>query len=427
MESKRSKRGLFHNKTRYCIVTFVVLMGCSSMQAEWKPADGPLMTRWAKEVSPDNAHPEYPRPQMVRKDWLNLNGLWEYAITAKDESKPAKFDGQILVPYPVESALSGVMKKVGEKNRLWYRRTFRIPRKWKGQRVLLHFGAVDWDATVWVNGKRLGNHRGGYDPFTFDVTDALKETGKQEIILSVWDPTNTGSQPRGKQVKKPGGIMYTAVTGIWQTVWLEPVPETYIEAIRIVPDVDNNKVQITANVIGDVNEYYVNAVVKIGDFNRVAGGSLGLRTLGIKIPEPKLWSPDSPALYDLKVKLIKKLKNRHKTYDEVGSYFGMRKIEIKKDEAGINRLLLNNKVLFQYGPLDQGWWPDGLYTAPTDEALRYDIEVLKKIGCNMLRKHVKVEPARLYYWCDKLGLMVWQDMASGNNKTVRRFTIIRVL
>ena len=416
MESKQSERGLFQRKILYWVVVCGVLCINSSVWAKWKPANGPLMTRWSKDVSPSNAHPEYPRPQMVRKDWQNLNGLWEYAITAKDAQQPGKFDGQILVPFPVESALSGVMKPVGENKRLWYRRTFEIPRKWKGQRVLLHFGAVDWDTTVWVNGKELGNHKGGYDAFTFDITDALKKSGSQEIVLSVWDPTDTGNQPRGKQVKKPGGIMYTAVTGIWQTVWLEPVPETYIAALKIVPDVDNSKMQITVNVIGDVNEYYVNAIVKIGDFGRVAGGSRGLCTLQIKIPEPKLWSPDSPNLYDLKVKLLKKLKTSHETYDEVSSYFGMRKIEVKKDEAGFNRLFLNDKVVFQYGPLDQGWWPDGLYTAPTDEALRYDIEVLKKIGCNMLRKHVKVEPARLYYWCDKLGLMVWQDMASGNNK-----------
>jgi hypothetical protein len=427
MESKRSERGLFANKTRYWVVISAVLMVCSSIQAEWKPADGPLMTQWAKEVSPNNAHPEYPRPQMVRKDWLNLNGLWEYAITTKDKSKPAKFDGQILVPFPIESALSGVMKPVGEKNRLWYRRTFRIPRKWKGQRLLLHFGAVDWDTTVWVNGKELGNHRGGYDPFTFDITDALKDTGKQEIILAVWDPTNAGSQPRGKQVKKPGGIWYTAVTGIWQTVWLEPVPETYINRLVLTPDVDNKCLHIVAKVAGPIEGMGIKPtggpvdaltieVTAYDGTKEVATAASGANDkFHLTLADPKLWSPDSPHLYKLRIGLKKTVDD--KTFDTVRSYFGMRKIEVKKDEAGINRLFLNNKVLFQYGPLDQGWWPDGLYTAPTDEALRYDIEVLKKIGCNMLRKHVKVEPARLYYWCDKLGLMVWQDMASGNNKT----------
>ena len=428
MESKRSERGLFQNKIRYLVVICAALMVCSSMQAEWKPADGPLLTRWAKDVQPDNAHSEYPRPQMVREDWLNLNGLWEYAITAKDESKPAKFDGQILVPFPVESALSGVMKPVGEKNRLWYRRTFKTPGKWKGQRILLHFGAVDWDTTVWVNGKELGSHRGGYDPFTFDITDALKDTGKQEIILSVWDPTDAGSQPRGKQVKRPGGIMYTAVTGIWQTVWLEPVPQSHIRSIKIEPDVDENRFWLTVDVAGQPKKYVVHGEVILPpdkDGHRDVSGRWDYpgKRFFLSLPgsrKPRLWSPDSPYLYDLRIALHEK-KDRtslgSKKVDEVRSYCGLRKISLGKDEAGINRLFLNNKVLFQFGPLDQGWWPDGLYTAPTDEALRYDIEVLKKIGCNMLRKHVKVEPARLYYWCDKLGLMVWQDMASGNNKT----------
>jgi hypothetical protein len=356
---------------------------------------------------------------MVRKDWLNLNGLWDYAITARDAEQPEKFDGEILVPFPCESALSGVMKPVNKDKRLWYRRTFRVPRKWKGQRVLLHFGAVDWDTTVWVNGKELGNHKGGYDAFTFDITNALKTSGSQEIVLSVWDPTNDGSQPRGKQVKKPGGIMYTAVTGIWQTVWLEPVPESYVKAIKIVPDIDAQKVEVTLNLSASAGENLV-TVTLLGGKKKGPRGTARIRgdggpvTRSLKLPvkDAKLWSPDSPFLYGLKITVT----GDDGVTDELSSYFGMRKIEVRKDEAGINRLFLNGKSLFQYGPLDQGWWPDGLYTAPTDEALRYDIEVLKKIGCNMLRKHVKIEPARLYYWCDKLGLMVWQDMASGNNK-----------
>jgi len=303
-----------------------------------------------------------------------------------------------------------VMKKVGERNRLWYQRTFNIPRKWKGQRVLLHFGAVDWDTTVWVNGKELGSHRGGYDPFTFNVTDTLKKSGSQEIVLSVWDPTNAGSQPRGKQVKNPRGIWYTAVTGIWQTVWLEPVPDdAHITKLRITTDIDASTVTIEPEYKAKVGIVYPGIKVEVLDNgNVIAGGRFAWKRLTIKLDNPKLWSPDSPHLYDVKIELGS---------DKVLTYFGMRKIEIKKDEAGINRLFLNNKPLFQYGPLDQGWWPDGLYTAPTDEALKYDIEVLKKLGCNMLRKHVKVEPARLYYWCDKLGLMVWQDMPNGNNKS----------
>ena len=387
-----------------------VLLLCSSVFAEWQPAEGPLMTRWAEKITPKNVHSEYPRPQMVRKNWQNLNGLWDYAIVPKDSQKPDTFDGQILVPFPVESALSGVMKPVGEENRLWYRRTFEIPRKWQGQSMLLHFGAVDWDTTVWVNGKEVGGHKGGYDPFTFDITDALNDAGQQEVVLSVWDPTNTGTQPRGKQVKKPGGIWYTAVTGIWQTAWVEPVPEAYIKWIKIVPDIDSESVHITA-ACTDPAGYSVEIEAKEGWFTKTKKKGMAGEELVLNINNPKLWSPDSPFLYDLKVTLKN---SKGKKVDAVSSYFGMRKIEVRKDKKGINRLFLNNKSLFQYGPLDQGWWPDGLYTAPTDAALRYDIEVLKKLGCNMLRKHVKIEPARLYYWCDKLGLMVWQDMPSGD-------------
>jgi len=403
-------------RSLFSVLCFLCI--CSSIRANWQPAKGPLMTRWSKQVSPDNVHVEYPRPQMVRKNWLNLNGLWEYAIQPKDEPQPKNFDSQILVPFPAESALSGVMKPVGEENRLWYRRTFEIPRKWANQSVLLlHFGAVDWDTTVWVNHKEIGSHRGGYDPFTFDITDALNDGGAQEIILSVWDPTNAGYQPRGKQVKKPGGIWYTAVTGIWQTVWLEPVAAAHIESLNIVPDVDSKTVDVVLNLVSPAGEAAATVTV-LDRRKKVASGQIkitgegGIATLSIKlaVKNAKLWSPDSPFLYDLKVTLT----HNGKIVDKLSSYFGMRKISLGKDKEGVTRIFLNNKPLFQFGPLDQGWWPDGLYTAPTDGALRYDIEVLKKLGCNMLRKHVKVEPARLYYWCDKLGLMVWQDMPNGD-------------
>jgi hypothetical protein len=376
---------------------------------------------------------------MVRQDWLNLNGLWEYAICAKDVECPDSFDGQILVPFPVESALSGVMKPVGPDNRLWYSRSFEIPARWKGKRVLLHFGAVDWEATVWVNGKELGTHRGGYDPFSFDITDALKDSGTQQIAIRVWDPTDAGSQPRGKQVRKPNGIWYTAVTGIWQTVWLEPVNSVYIKSLKMQPDIDTGMLRLRVEIGGQVSKadkFEVRAtmpgpgVQMATDIEKAFGfahGAIG-KELQIRIKDPRLWTPDSPFLYDLEValgeeasrtesKTPKALTVSYEMVDRVTSYFGMRKISLGKDEAGILRLCLNNKPLFQYGPLDQGWWPDGLYTAPTDEALRYDIEVLKKLGCNMMRKHVKIEPARFYYWCDKLGLIVWQDMPSGNNRS----------
>ncbi|MBE3068979.1 MAG: glycoside hydrolase family 2 [Planctomycetes bacterium] len=397
-----------------CVVGLVcVALGCSrSAVAAWKPADGPLMTRWAKDVAPGKVHPEYPRPQMVRKDWMDLNGLWQYATAAEGEAPPAgkDLDGEILVPFPIQSALSGVMK---EADRLWYRRTFKVPDGWKGRRVLLHFGAVDWEATVYVNGKQVGDHRGGYDAFSADITDALKAGGDQELVVGVFDPTDKGNQPRGKQVLKPGGIMYTAVTGIWQTVWLEPVPEARIGRLVLTPDVDGKCLRLTVAAAGDGDGLTVEAVAtdggkEVGKVSGKAGAELRL-----SVPDAKLWSPDTPHLYDLKVQLSA----GGKVVDSVASYFGMRKIEIGKDDKGVTRILLNGKFVFQVGPLDQGWWPDGLYIAPTDEAFKYDVEITRKLGFNMARKHVKVEPDRWYYWCDKLGLMVWQDMPSGNNAT----------
>ena len=377
----------------------------STGMADWKPAKGPLSTRWTNEVTPDSALPEHPRPQMARADWQNLNGLWDYALVAKDAAWPEKFGGQILVPFAVESALSGVMRKVTPDQALWYRRTFSVPEEWSGKRVLLNFGGVDWEASAWLNGQKLGEHRGGYDPFSFDASHALR-SGENELVLRVWDPTNEGYQPRGKQVLKPGGIWYTPTTGIWQAVWLEPVPETYVRSIRIVPDLHASAVKVTVDADGGEVELTAMADGKeVGTTQGAAG-----QTLAIKLDDIRAWAPDHPFLYDLKVKLTANGKT-----DELSSYFGMRQIEVRKDEIGLNRLFLNGRPLFQYGPLDQGFWPDGLYTAPTDEALRYDIEVTKKLGMNMARKHVKVEPDRWYYWCDKLGLLVWQDMPSGSN------------
>jgi len=374
-------------------------------------ANAKIMSKWAKEVSADKVLPEYPRPQMVRKDWMNLNGQWEYAIRPKNQGRPKVFDGSILVPFCVESALSGVQKKVGEDNRLWYRRSFDVPKKWSSKRVLLHFGAVDWETTVWVNGRKVGSHRGGYDPFTFDVTDALEDTGPQEIVLSVWDPVDEGYQPRGKQVQEPGGIWYTSVTGIWQTVWLEPMNQAYIKSLKIVPDIDAELVRVTVVCSDAAAGYNIVAEAKAGwGVKGKTKADVG-NPIVIPIKRPKLWTPDSPFLYGLKVVL----KNSEgKKVDEVKSYFGMRKIALGKDEKGITRMMLNNEFVFQSGLLDQGWWPDGLYTAPTDQALRYDIEVTKKLGFNLARKHVKIEPARWYFWCDKLGLLVWQDMPSGD-------------
>lgn len=402
---------------------FVCLPG--AVCGQWKSQSAPLMTRWAKDVSPEKVHPEYPRPQMVRESWLNLNGLWDYAIVAKDAPKPQNWDGQILVPFPVESALSGVMQAVGPEKRLWYRRSFTLPNDsaWQDKLVLLHFGAVDWDCTVWVNGQEVGKHRGGYDPFSFDVTPYLKTEGANELLVSVWDPSDAGFQPRGKQVRDPHGIWYTSVTGIWQTVWLEPVPKTYIQRLLIIPDLDRGGFDVSAQVGGADNrsttlavrcDYRYQREGMTGSGSASAQAKRANHTVKLHLGQPARflwWSPDHPQLLDLVVEL-KDAEGR--LLDQVKTYSALRKISLGRDQNGILRLLLNNQPLFQYGTLDQGWWPDGLYTAPTDEALKFDIEITKKYGFNMIRKHVKVEPERWYYWADKLGMLVWQDMPSGD-------------
>ena len=390
-------------------LSLIFLSASSVWSATWQPANGPLKTRWAKDVSPESPHPEYPRPQMVRQDWLNLNGLWDFAITPRD-ALHATFQTQILVPFPVESALSGVMRAVGENDRIWYRRTFELPRKWRGQRLLLHFGAVDFEATVWVNGKEVGRHRGGYDAFSFDITDAVNRSGANELVVIAWDPTDAGTQPRGKQVRKPHGIWYTSSSGIWQTVWLEPVNAAHITELKITPDVDNGTVTVLPSTPPTLGVCMAELTIRDGrKVVHTASVNAG-RSITMPVKNARLWSPEDPHLYNLTICL--KLGSR--TIDKVESYFGMRKISLGKDGKGFTRLLLNNRPYFQFGPLDQGFWPDGLYTAPTDEALRYDIEMTRKLGFNLARKHVKIEPDRWYYWCDKLGLLVWQDMPSGD-------------
>jgi hypothetical protein len=371
------------------------------------------MTRWAAEVNPTNAHPEYPRPQLVRPDWLNLNGLWKYAIQSIGIEAPAtNYEGDILVPFPIESALSGVRRPLDEISTLWYHRQFAVPESWRDKRVRLHFGAVDWQTRVLINGHEVGRHRGGYDAFTFDITDYLKWTGNEEISVAVFDPTE-GDQPRGKQSRKPEGIFYTPTSGIWQTVWLEPVPKVCIDGLQMTPDLDTEslRLNVAANSLSPSLKIEVVAYTNGQEAARATGPAN--TEIILPVQSSHLWSPDDPFLYDLRVTLL----DADKPLDSVSSYFGMRKIALRKDANGVTRMALNNQFVFQIGALDQGFWPDGIYTAPTDEALRYDIEFLKRSGFNLARKHVKVEPDRWYYWCDKLGLLVWQDMPSAYNTT----------
>ena len=384
------------------------------MMGQYAPAGDSLKTRWAAEVTPENVWQEYPRPQMYRLYWENLNGLWDYAIRPKGENNIGEFDGKILVPFCVESSLSGVQKYVGKDNELWYQREFDYALYGK-EHLLLHFGAVDWDCDVWVNDIKVGSHTGGYTPFTFDITQAVKKKGNV-LKVRVWDPTDEGEQPSGKQHVKPHGIWYTPVTGIWQTVWLEVVAnETYIEDLKIIPDIDNQTVTVIPEIVNASGDIKVKVEVYAKNArgrNKIVskGRSINGETVEVAMPvDAILWSPDNPFLYGVDVSVYK----GNKLVDYVISYFAMRKFSTAKDENGIVRLMLNNEPIFMFGPLDQGWWCDGLYTAPCDEALKYDIQKTKDFGYNMIRKHVKVEPARWYYHCDQLGIIVWQDMPSG--------------
>lgn len=398
------------------IILLFIFLSCLSIlpiaaQTAWQIKDGNILTKWSAEVNPENVLQEYPRPQMRRNQWFSLNGLWDYNILPANQSRNLSFDNQILVPFALESALSGVKKRVSAKEKIWYQRRFEIPEDWQDQQIILHFGAVDWEAKVWVNDQLVGTHQGGYDPFSFNITNVLLPDGPQDIVVSVWDPSSEGTQARGKQLTNPRGIWYTPVSGIWQTVWLEPVADFHIAHLTITPDIDQNKVTID---IGSNQypkaAYSIQATVSDGAGNEFKTSSSNWPRLEVDIPSPKLWSPKSPFLYDLNIQIIKD----QEVVDEVDSYFAMRKFSKAKDENGFDRFQLNNEFIFPYGTLDQGWWPDGLYTAPTDEALKYDIQVTKNAGFNTIRKHVKVEPARWYYHCDKLGMMVWQDMPNGD-------------
>lgn len=374
--------------------------------SQWKPAGDKIKTEWADKVDPQNVLPEYPRPIMERQQWLNLNGLWDYAITKKDAPLPKTFDGKILVPFAIESSLSGVGKTIKADQSLWYERKFQIPEDWKGKNVLLNFGAVDWKAEVFVNGNKIGEHTGGYTPFSFNITKNLKD-GENSLAVRVWDSTGNGL-PRGKQIENPRGIFYTSVSGIWQTVWLEPVSASHISGLKITPDLDSSSFDIRV----DSDDKSATATIKVLDNGKVVAQTTAAanKTANIPVKNPKLWWPKSPFLYDLEITLSNK---GGEQVDSVKSYAAMRKFSIAKHGrfGGVD-FTLNNKKFFTFGPLDQGWWPDGLYTAPTDEALKFDIQRTKDLGFNSIRKHVKVEPARWYTHCDRLGMVVWQDMPS---------------
>ena len=392
-----------------CIIAFVLFSCGQNDEMNWKIADNPLLTKWADDVDPENPWPEYPRPIMVRDDWLNLNGLWEYAISAKDE-QPSQWDGKILVPYPVESALSGVKKRISENESLWYRTEFKLPLSWKNKRIMLNFEASDWKTIIWLDGNKAGEHRGGYDPFSIDITDYVRAGKKHELKVTVWDPASKGSQARGKQVAEPHGIWYTPSSGIWQTVWLEPVDDIHFGSFRTITDANTGTIKIKPRILN--LQEGVNTRVKVFKGNIILDQieTPMNNEIIISLEDFIPWSPENPQLYDIEIELV----FNGKTTDKIKTYTGFREISLGKTEDGFTRIFLNGNFVYQNGPLDQGFWPDGLYTPPTDEAMRYDLEIIKQMGFNMLRKHVKVENRRFYYWCDKMGLLVWQDMPNGD-------------
>lgn len=389
------------------IVFFALAVSCNDV--EWHPAGDRIMTEWGENLDPSNVHQEYPRPQMVREDWINLNGMWNYAVTSADVQDSECADGKILVPFSIESALSGVGRRVTGEDALWYEREIVVPARWKGKRVMLNFGAVDWHAQVYVDGEFAGEHKGGYAPFTFDITDLLKKGRKHSLKVKVLDATDKSWQPRGKQILDPYGVWYTAVTGIWQTVWMEAVPASHVKSYLATSDIDNGKLAVNVETLMQEGEVCKVVLSDAGDVVAVDEGC----DVVLEVPQMKLWTPDAPHLYDLEISILRD----GKVVDAVKGYTAMRKISYGKDHTGHHRIFLNNEPVFQFGTLDQGWWPDGLYTAPCDEALAFDIIKTKEMGFNMIRKHVKVEPARWYWHCDRLGMMVWQDMPNTYENT----------
>ena len=410
------------------IASFAALLAVAGMLSaqQWAPAGDRIKTKWADEVSPTNAHPEYPRPQMVRQDWQSLNGLWDYAITPKSQPCPRSFDGKILVPFAIESSLSGVGRTFTADDALWYKTTFSVPSAWKGKRLMLNFEAVDWKAEVFVNDIKIGSHTGGYTHFSFDVTPYLK-SGANSLVVRVEDATDNDFQPRGKQVSKPNGIWYTAVSGIWQSVWIEPVAPAHITDYNVVSSIKDKAINVSVDAAGTQEGDVIKVFLLDGGIGYstetanaakpAADGLYAVLASGMTVPggsvtlnvaSPKLWSPDSPYLYGLDIQILR----NGKIVDRVASYTAMREVGAYRKNGNTKLMGLNGEGIFQLGPLDQGWWPDGLYTAPTDEALKFDIQKTKDFGFNMIRKHIKVEPDRWFYYCDQLGIIVWQDMPS---------------
>ncbi len=398
---------------RIPVLLFIAILigtACSknSDTTAWLAKEGPLMTRWSAELAPGKTWTEYPRPQMKRSNWKNLNGLWDYAITSAEAKMPTGWQGKILVPYPIESALSGVMKRVTGADKIWYHRELRLNTKMRSHRILLNFEASDWETHVYIDGLLVGTHRGGYDPFSFDISENITAGEKHSLVVSVRDASTESYQPVGKQTNNPGGIWYTPSSGIWQTVWIEQVPKAYIRSYTAIPDIDNGTV--TVRIEGENLRSSDDLEIRVFKNHKLVGTEKADadEEATLSLDDVRLWSPEDPFLYDLEVRILR----RSSVLDQVKGYFGMRKISIGKDDKGITRILLNNRFVFQNGPLDQGFWPDGLNTAPSEEAMVYDLEMTKKMGFNMLRKHVKVEPRRFYYHTDRMGILVWQDMPS---------------
>lgn len=380
-----------------------------SVGAQYRQQPVTIATPWASKINETNAWQEYPRPQLVRSEWMNLNGLWDYAIVNKGAAKPSNFQGEILVPYSIESSLSGVQKSLSPKQELWYHKEINIPANWKGKNIILHFGAVDWQSDLYVNGKHVGQHTGGSDPFSYDITPFLTLGGVQKISLKVFDPTDSDIQPRGKQTLNPRGFWYTAVSGIWQTVWMEPVNATYMTGLKPVADIDQGAILFNSDLANPKGDEQMEVQVS---YNGKPVKKINIpyqSSLKVDLKDSHLWSPEQPNLYQVKVLI---LRNGEKQ-DEFNSYFAMRKISLGKDENGFTRIELNNKPYFQWGTLDQGWWPESLLTPPSDEAMKSDMVMLKNMGFNMIRKHIKVEPARYYYHADTMGMLIWQDMPTG--------------